>query len=140
VKDKCSFSFPPYGLNPKLSVANYFHPSITNHHKQSTTFSHQLIEVHFGRGVTSNKFCRKNAINHEKGDPLDFMTPQVIPSKKFVQSPKNTPLEFQLCISWIESIICLTTFKATIKRKIILRQIIAVNNILTFPGSPFVKR
>jgi hypothetical protein len=91
VKDKCSFSFPPYGLNPKLSVANYFHPSITNHHKQQTTFSHQLIEAHFGRGVKSNKFCRKNAIEHDKGDPLDFMTTLSTTSKKFGRSPKNTP-------------------------------------------------
>jgi hypothetical protein len=105
------FSFPPFDLNPKLSVAYYFHPSITNHHKQQTTFSHQLIEAHFGRGVRSNKFGRKNAIKHDKGDPLDFMTTLSTTLKKFGQSPKNTPLEFQLCISWIESIISLTSLK-----------------------------
>jgi hypothetical protein len=38
--------------------------------------------------------CHENAIKHEKGDPLDFLTTPSTPSKEFSQNPKDTPLDF----------------------------------------------
>ncbi len=58
-----------------------------------------------GGGVRSIKLSQKNAIKHDKGDPVDLLTTTSIPLERIWPKPQGPPpLDFQLLCIYVNGI------------------------------------
>jgi hypothetical protein len=74
-----------------------------------------------GQGVRVENFGYKNAIKHEKGDPLYFLTTPRTPLNEFGQSPKDPP-NFQLLCIYVLLDVLQQKVRKTLKRGNVKRE------------------